>query len=309
VSLEGIGMEAQLAAASEDCRLKLREGALAGVLGSLGPLGQPEGAFQLLSGIAVDAESGAEVARLSASISPQAVPDAVERALLILAPLHAAEKVPSLPVGDRVKELFAEEFRFFANPPAVWANHFQAHDVRYREMARVATLRRFPAGQFQWEIAALPRSGVAKARRPWQVLARVIGRMGGFGPLFELHVNARRRNRLVLLENEANLSYYRAARAVEKQPPVRGLLLASWLFCESTARVTPRLEWLRRIPLEGGASISDLGPAPADSGFLIGSEERRRQYEEGSYRPRTGCVLWPRKALLEWAARHPEFDT
>lgn len=308
MSTAGVGVEAQLAAASEACRLKLREDALAGALEQLGPLGRPEEAFQLLSQISVHEGSGAEVARLAASISPGAAGNPVERTLLILASLHAMERVPSLPVGDGVKKLFADEFQFFADPPAVWTAHFQAHDVRYREMARVATLRRFPAGQFHWEVAALPRSWVARARRPWQLLAQAIGRMGGFGPLFEMHLNARRKNRLVLLEKEANLSYYRAARAVEKQAAVRGVFLASWLFCESTARVTPHLEWLRRIPLEGGASIAVLWPAPADAGFLTGSEERRRLYEEGSYRPRVGCVLWPRKALIAWADRHPEFD-
>jgi hypothetical protein len=308
VNTGGVGVEAQLAAASEACRLKLGEEAFARTLERLGPLAQPDRAFQLLSQITVHSESGAEVARLSASISPEAVPNAVERTLLVLASLHAMERVPSLPVGDCVKELLAGEFQFFANPPAAWAASFQADDVRYREMARVATLRRFPAGQFQWEISALPRSWVIKARRPWQVLAHAIRRMGGFGPLFEMHLNARRKNRLVLLENEANLSYFRAARAVEMQPAVRGLFMASWLFCESTARVTPRLAWLRRVLLEGGAAIAAMGPAPEDSGFLTGSEERRRLYEEGAYRPRVSCVLWPRTALIEWANRHPEFD-
>lgn len=303
MSTEGAAVEAQLAAAAEACRLRLREDASAGALERLGPLAQPERAFQLLSRITVQPESGAEVASLCAPACP------VERTLLILASLHSIERAPGLPVGDGVKKLLAGEFQFFANPPAVWAAHFQADDVRYREMARIATLRRFPAGQFHWEASAFPRSWVIKARRPLRLLAHLMGRMGGFGPLFEIHVNSWRRNRLVLLEHEANLSYYRMARSVEKQPAVRGVLMSSWLWCESTARVTPRLEWLRRIPLEGGALIAALGPAPADSGFLTGSEERRRLYEEGAYRPRIGCVLWPRTALIAWANRHPEFDT
>ncbi len=302
MSGEAIGVEADLAAASEACRLKLHEAGLAAALDRLGPLAQPERALQLLSGITIHSRSGAEVARLSDPTCP------VEQALLLLASLHAAERVPGLPVSDTVKKLFASEFRFFADPPPVWAANFQAGDVRYREMARIATLRRFPAGQFHWEVSAFPRSWVAQARRPLQLLAHVAGRMRGFGPLFEMHLNARRKNRLVLLESEANLSYYRLARSIEKQPEVRGAFTASWLFCESTARVTPRMEWLRRIPLQGGAMIADLGPAPADSGFLTGSDERRRLYEEGAYRPRVSCVLWPRTALIEWANRHPEFD-
>jgi hypothetical protein len=88
----------------------------------------------------------------------------------------------------------------------------------------------------------------------------------------------------------------------------RGVMMASWLFCSTTAEVTPRLGWLRRIPEEGGALLVDLGEAPADSGFLTGSEERRKMYEEGRYRPRMTCVLWPREALIRWAAGRPERD-
>jgi hypothetical protein len=291
-------VEAQLAAAAEAC----------GILSLLGPLGQPERAFEFLSRITAHPESGAELTRLRASIPSEPGLNAVERTLLILASQHALTLVPGLAVSDRVKLLFAEEFQFFANPPAAWVARFQTDDVRYREMVRIATLRRFPAGQFHWEIAGFPRSWVAKANQPLKLLAHVAGRMGGFRPLFELHVNDRRRNRLILLEKEANISYYRAARSIEKQQEMLGLMTASWLFCESTAEVTPRLAWLRRTPLAGGAMIFDLGPAAADSGFMTGSDERRKLYEEGAYRPTMACVLWPRKRLIDWANGHPEFD-
>jgi len=306
--VHAVDVEARLAAAAEACRLRLEEDPCAGVLGRLGSLGQPDRAFQFLSRITIHLDSGAELARLCASIPSDPGRNAVERTLLVLASQHAIAQVPSLAVSDSVKELFADEFLFFANPPPAWVAHFQTGDVRYREMARIATLRRFPAGQFQWEVSGFPRSWVAKARQPWRVLAHVIGRMGGFAPLFELHLNARRKNRLILLEKEAGVSYCRAARAVEMQPAVRGLILASWLFCESTAQVTPRLAWLRRMPQSAGALIVELGPASADSGFLTGSEERRKLYEQGAYRPKLACVLWPRKPLIDWAKQHPEFD-
>jgi hypothetical protein len=280
----------------------------AAVLDRLGPLREPERAFQLLSRITTHPDSAAEIAALSASIPSDPRRNAVERVLLLLASLHAMAKVPGLEVSDSVKGLFADEFRSFANPPAAWAAHFGAQDALYREMARVATLRRFPAGQFHWEVSGFPRSWLLKTRKPWKALAAVLGPMGGFAPYFDLHVNERRRNRLVLLEKEANLSYYRTARSIEKEPGVRGLMSASWLFCESTAQVTPRLGWLRRTPQSAGASIVVLGPAARDAGFLKGSDERRKLYEQGVYRPRVACLLWPRKLLIEWADRHPEFD-
>jgi len=63
-----------------------------------------------------------------------------------------------------------------------------------------------------------------------------------------------------------------------------------------------------KIVQAGGASLFELGPAALDSGFMKGSGERRRSYEQGAYRPTITCFLWPRKALIDWAGQHPEFD-
>ena len=82
----------------------------------------------------------------------------------------------------------------------------------------------------------------------------------------------------------------------------------AWFYSESTPEVTPHLAWLRTLPQSGGALIVDLGPAPEDAGFLIGSVERRKAYEEGKYHPRIGCVLWARKDFIAWANQHPEYD-
>ena len=302
------GVDQRLAGALEACRRKLEEASFLEILGRLGAHGRPETAFQLLSGITADPRSAGDLAHLCSSADPNSGEHLAERTLLILASQHAIARAPDLPVADSVKRLFADEFHFFANPPAAWVSHFQNDDVRFREMARVATLRRFPAGQFQWEFSAFPRSWMAKVRNPLRVFWRIMRRMGGFGPLYELHLNERRKNRLILLEREANISYFRAARSLEKQPAVRGLMVVSWLYCESTAQATPRLAWLRRTPESAGALLIDVGPAAPDAGFLTGSEERRKLYEQGAYRPRTVTVLWPRKSLIDWAIRHPEFD-
>ena len=298
--------EGSLAAAEAACRTKLREEPFATTLGRLGPLAQPERAFEFLSHITVRPDSSAELVRVRGAATSGE--NEVERTLLLLASQHALTKVSGLPVSDSVKKLLADEFLFFANPPEAWIDRFEATHVRYQEMARVATLRRFPAGQFHWELAAVPRSSLRKTSQPVKMLAHVILKMGGFAPVVEFHLNERRKNRLILLEKEANLSYFRVARSLERQPHIRALMLGSWMFCKSTAIVSPHLAWLRRTPEEGGALIAGLGPAEADAGFLTGSQERRKMYDEGTYRPQLTCVLWPRKQLIAWANRHPEFD-
>lgn len=273
----------------------------------LGPYGEPRSAFQLLSGIGSDGDPSGAVGRVCSCSADSAEPHLAERTLLLLAALHAHLEMPRLAVDDRVKKLLAAEFEFFANPPAVWIPRFAHTDVRFREMARIATLRRFPAGQFHWERSGLPRSWLLRSASPIRLLRHVLTNMRGFAPYWEIHLNARRKNRLVLLESEANRSYYMIARSLERQPSVRGLMTASWLFCRTTAQVTPRMAWLRQVPESAGALIDDIGPAPPTSGFLTGSEERRAKYERGEYRPQIACVLWPRASLIAWADSHPEF--
>jgi len=301
------GIDDLLAATAQKCRLKLEEQPFRQILDAIGAYREPHNAFRLLSEVAFCPGLSEPVEQLRASVG-NGRGDLLEQVLLILASLHAVKQVPDLAVAGSVKRLLAAEFEFFADPPAMWIPHFRLEDLRYREMARIATFRRFPAGQLEWQLSEFRWSWVFQSRLPLRVLSYVTRRMGGFAPLFELHVNPRRRKRLVLLEKETNISYHRVGRSLEKQPDVRGVMLRSWLFCESTAEVTPRLAWLRRTPLAAGALIVDLREAQPESGYLTGSAERRQLYIQGVYLPATACVLWPRQSLIDWANRHPEFD-
>ncbi len=294
----------KLSSAARACEDALQAGAMGELFHKLG---RPEGyrhAFDLLA--KATSLHNPELHLLD-DFAGMPGPDCA-RGLLLAASCHAIQQIPMLPVSAVVKDLFAEEFLFYATPPAPWREKFVFGEVRFQEIARIATLRRFPAGQYHWELAAFPKSWLGKLGQPLTAFRRAFLPMGGFGPLFELHVNDRRKNRVMLQENETNLSCYRAARSLELQPRIKGIMTASWLYCESTATVTPHLAWMRRLFLEAGATIVELGDAAPDSGFLIGNAERRKLYEEGLYRPKLSCVLWPRGRVLRWAQQHPEFD-
>jgi hypothetical protein len=232
---------------------------------------------------------------------------AFERWLLVSSCLFALDRVHRLPVDEEVKALWAEDAVFFARPPEAQIAWFAADGVRFREMARIATLRRFPAGQFHWEISGLPRSFIPRTPiREWLRLFALLAKVGGFSPMAETHVNARRKNRIVLTEAEGIRSYALLARSLEMQPEVKGLCTCSWLYCESTGNVTPHLAWLRRFFVENGAFLGSVGPADRDSGFLVGSEHRRKLYEEGEYRPLMTYVVWPRQSMLAWVRKNPD---
>ena len=77
---------------------------------------------------------------------------------------------------------------------------------------------------------------------------------------------------------------------------------ASWFYDPVLATVSPRLGYLRDVPLNGGAKLFFVekgGAALANS--LSTSPTRRKLYEEGKYVPTTYMMAWGRKAQSAWA--------
>lgn len=232
----------------------------------------------------------------------------LERLLLVYAALDTLPKLPALPVGDDVKRLFCDEFRFFASAPETSAARFEAGTASFTAMCKTATLRRFRAGQFDWEVSTVSRSyvlSVGPSRLP-AVLAFVVLHMRGLGPVFFSHLAARRESQS-LLEEEANRSYYRMACAMELQPQIKGFAACSWFRSPATHRVSPHLRWLSRVFEENGGLVAESGYADPHSGVLSRSRTRQRLFESGQFRPTRGLVLWPRDAMIAWARSHPQF--
>lgn len=267
----------------------------------------PAGCFELLKLVDVSAESLQPIRDLKAQTS--AADTAVERVLLLRSSLYVLQRLSEAPLGAATRELFCKEFEFFAQPPDRWRPHFLAGDVRFKEMAKIATLRRFPAGQMHWEVTGIPRSLLFRApARSLATMLRAVARLGGFSPVWEMHVNDRRQNSLVLLEGESYRTYYRTARSIELQPHVRGVITGGWFYDPQMAAVTPHLAWMGRSLAQAGAFMIDLGDAPASGSVLETSKRRRKLYEEGKYKPRQYLAVWSRKDLLGWAKAHPEYE-
>jgi hypothetical protein len=231
-----------------------------------------------------------------------------EQYLLLNSAIQIAESIRYLPVADGVKELYADDFRFFAHvePQNRWM--FCASEYRFVEMCKVASLRRFPAGQLQWEVAGFARRNllrVSPADLPR--LLHFIGKeLRGFRPWFCLHLNGRRKNNLWLLESEQNQAYYRIAKSMALQPTIRGMVIASWLHSPETFKVTPQLGWLNKPFIDCGGLIVDLGKDDPKAGALVGSRLRKELWEKGEFVPRMAAAIWPREAMLRWAAQHSE---
>ena len=231
---------------------------------------------------------------------------ALERVMILQTAGDALRNLPALAVSDAVKRLFCEEFEYVAHPSR--AIGLDAAKGSFVALCQLATFRRFPAGQFHWDVSGIPRSWLieAKGRDRLRLFYWIAAKLRGFRPLFFSHLNANRANRWVLTEREANRSYYRMAESMALQPAIKGLVTCSWLHSPDTFAASPHLAWLNRTFLDNGGLVVVLGPADPDSGVLTRSPERQKLYEAGRFKPTMGLVVWPRADVLAWAGRHPE---
>jgi hypothetical protein len=232
---------------------------------------------------------------------------AFERAVLLRAMRFSAQRLATCPVDASVKRLYEEELRAVESPTPATMGRFDLGKNIFVALAKIATLRRFPAGQMTWEVSGIPRSWLPKVPlHAMPRVARYLLKLGGLRPAFVPHLNATRKDRAALLERETNRSWYRMAQSMKLQPQIRGLVASSWLHSPDTMRVSPHLAAFSRALLDNGALLIRHHTADLDCGVFHRSPERKKMYDDGEFVPTHGLVIWPRTEMLAWAEAHPE---
>jgi hypothetical protein len=294
----------------EACRAALTRDYAEGLRQFLDARHDEHGWFRLLREIPQTSSARRRLAVLTAEAERRfSVPPAtILRYGILQACRVALPRIAQTPVDDSIKQQFIETFLRIAMQPERVARLLDPHREPFNEIARIVTLRRFHAGQSSFDIMALPRTWLLKVH-PLALpglLAEIVGGMGGLGPIVMPHLNYWRDKPMLMLQQENERAMWRIARSIELQPQIRGLVASSWLYSIEVGRVSPHLAWVRDFYLENGAYLVDMERAAERSGFLIGSEARRRLYQEGKFRPRETLVLWRRQDILAWARGRPE---
>src|SRR5690348_8491434 len=141
-ALDAGGRPAILAAADAVC------GSRAGVLSVIGQVDERP-------------ESRTGVRDLLEAITQHARVDSageIERTLLVAAALDATPRLAGLAVCPHVREMMRAAFEQIATAPD--ASRFELSRATFVDAAKKTTLRRFTAGQFDWEIGGISRSDV-----------------------------------------------------------------------------------------------------------------------------------------------------
>jgi hypothetical protein len=225
--------------------------------------------------------------------------DELERLLVWHAARGAEPLVGSLPLEQSVLDLLKQDL------PQLHAERASlvAGSSHFNRAAKIATLRRFPAGPMEWEVSGIPRSWIVEAGvwRGSRLLWFVLTRLGGLAPCFFMHVAPAPRTRALVLEKEVLRSYYRMVRSLEMRQDMRALLACAWFHDPAAVRDSPHLAALSRPYLENGGIIVPLRPAKPDSGVLERNARRRADFEAGRIVYRETLAIWPRDAAVAWA--------
>jgi hypothetical protein len=276
----------------------------------------PEGWFELLCGIPYDRTRVAALRRLKADAERIGLcsPYAVERFAVLQAYLVALPRLRSLPVDESVNRQFCATCRQLAfgsqtRGSQTGESRLALGSDAFAELAQIVTFRRFHAGQLSFDIMKMPIGWLLKVHSielPG-LIRELISGIGGVGPMVAPHVNYWRSNPLVILKREQERALWRIGRSIERDYRIKGLIASSWLYSVMVGQSSPHLAWVRDFFINHNAYVLDLGPALADSGFLVGSEKRRRLYADGDVRPRETLVLWRREDMIAWTKSQTEF--
>jgi hypothetical protein len=305
--------ESAVASTIDRCRTALESAEMVDVLDVLRRRGLAEAhAVAAIEAVGRDPDGAKRVARLRDSLFGAAAQTAaLERCLLLQTAVGCGPLLARASMGESVMRCLADELRFLAMPDTRDVPKLLAPSDGFVAFAKIVTLRRFPAGQLQFERSGIPLSWFLRlGPRRLTTVVRFLGRfVGGRRPFFFHHIAWRRPNRMFLLEREQNRSYWRIAQSLARHPDVKGLLTESWLHSPDTFEVSSHLAWLNTPFLEHGGLIVVLGRAAAESGVFTSSPHRKRLSDQGHFRPTTAMAIWPRAAMLDWASNHPEFAT
>ena len=307
-----MSIKAKLADAAQACRDALAREDRAGVIQSLpGAPQDAEGWFGLLSGYPENSGSVEAIRGMKAALSSSGQEDdgSVERYALLQALTVGAKGIETRPIADSVKHCFAATCVEIAGKQKHWDRFYDESSIHFMEVAKLAVLQRYPAGDLVFAIYnRLPFAWAFKIA-PWQLpgyLRQIAAGFGGSGPLISPHINNGRVSQPMMLKSRSLRSLWRIAKTVELDPRIKGLYAVSWFLSAETGRHFPHIEWMRTMYTDEVAYAVDMEAAPSDSGVLEGSEPRRKLYQEGKFNPRRSVILWPRQEFLAWAARHPE---
>ncbi|VFQ44345.1 hypothetical protein [Desulfoluna butyratoxydans] len=179
-----------------------------------------------------------------------------------------------------------------------WMCH--SDDVYWKDLA-IARQKVFPAGA--QIVEAYSGFGLMQglSLNPLQVLSflKLITHCGGRTGYYQIHTHV---PDLDQFNNQGWIDcFLRIAAMLRVNKHIKGLFGGSWFYDPQLVGVSPHLTYLQSIPMDNGAFRFYLGRDRTGNAFST-SKKRVDLYNEGKYTPKSYLMVWPRDALIRWAA-------
>ena len=98
--------------------------------------------------------------------------------------------------------------------------------------------------------------------------------------------------------------YREIAALLELHESIRGMAATSWFYDPVLSSISPRLAYLRKVPVENGAMLVRHATTNFDiQSATATSSTRRALYEAGEYQPVCCSILWDRIDIIDWAKK------
>lgn len=213
-------------------------------------------------------------------------------------------RLPLLPARVRNHQL-RQFARIVAHDDAFAAECSLASDAYMKELG-LAIVRLYAGASNLID----PQAGVARSLL-WKGGARqlvqralLFARTGGFRPFFEIHAH---KFYMEEFSAEGRRECYRCcADLYALHPEMRGMYAGSWFYDPALARLSPHLAYLREDAVAGGSACLFVSHDKQAAGYSTArSATRRSAFAAGDYLPATYALVWPRRAQIAWARRHP----
>jgi hypothetical protein len=227
--------------------------------------------------------------------------------LLMLGLIESFETRSALKrIPESIRVLFEVEFKRILDEMRLGRDGFYLYETEeFLKDLAVCRLKLYPCGaEFLDELSGIPRVLLLKGglSQCLDGLAFHVVRRNGFKPYYELHMHAPLRASFTREGWDA--TYVRIADLLKLNRDIKGVSCTSWWYDPKLETISPRLTYLRRVPLENGARMFFVGlDRDAASGAIRMSETRKRLYESGQYVPALYLMAWARGDLIAWADR------
>ncbi len=202
-------------------------------------------------------------------------------------------------------DMYGREFtrilrEFDANSPGFYSPD---NDLFLKDLGLCRTVL-IPGGvEFVHESSGVPRSVLWKAgaRQSVQAFYLFCVELRGFRPFYEIHMDSRRRS--MFSPETREFCYRLVAELLVMNPGIKGMIGGSWFYDPELENVSPRLTYLRKVPVENGARTFFYQTEDSRSSALLRSETRRERHAQGQYQPKSYILVWPREHIIKWAGR------